>query len=301
MKWKKLGRVFVPNGEFPWMRTHAAIPTPQLLGGDRVRFYFTSRDHRGYSQIAWAEVDMRKPTEVLALSSEPLLTPDKLGAFDDCGTMISCIVARPGEKDYYYYTGWHLTVTVPFNLSIGLAVPDGKGRLARMFEGPILSRTMHDPYLMASPCVLVEGGVWRVWYVSGTDWEMFEGKPRHYYHIKTADSKDGIHWNQTGTVAIDYLNKDEYAISRPCVVKDKDCYRMWFSSRGDKYRIRYAESPDGIRWNRKEGLAGIDVSAESWDSDMIEYPWVFDHGGKRYMLYNGNGYGLSGFGIAVLE
>jgi hypothetical protein len=27
---------------------------------------------------------------------------------------------------------------------------------------------------------------------------------------------------------------------------------------------------------------------------------VFDHKGERYMLYNGNGYGQTGFGLAVL-
>jgi hypothetical protein len=34
---------------------------------------------------------------------------------------------------------------------------------------------------------------------------------------------------------------------------------------------------------------------------MIEYPAVFDAGGRRYMLYNGNGYGRSGMGLAVLD
>ena len=38
-----------------------------------------------------------------------------------------------------------------------------------------------------------------------------------------------------------------------------------------------------------------------WESDSITYPAVFDHGGQRYMLYNGNGYGRTGFGIAILE
>ena len=27
---------------------------------------------------------------------------------------------------------------------------------------------------------------------------------------------------------------------------------------------------------------------------MVEYPFVFDHRGSRYMLYNGNGYGATG-------
>jgi hypothetical protein len=34
---------------------------------------------------------------------------------------------------------------------------------------------------------------------------------------------------------------------------------------------------------------------------MIEYPFVFDHKGQRYMLYNGNDYGKTGFGLAILE
>jgi hypothetical protein len=38
---------------------------------------------------------------------------------------------------------------------------------------------------------------------------------------------------------------------------------------------------------------------DGWDSEMIEYPFVFEHDGLRYMLYNGNGYGRSGFGLAV--
>ncbi|MDR0233611.1 MAG: hypothetical protein LBI31_02235 [Zoogloeaceae bacterium] len=40
--------------------------------------------------------------------------------------------------------------------------------------------------------------------------------------------------------------------------------------------------------------------AETWP-EMIEYSIVFDHGRQRYMLYNGNGYGKTGFGLAVLE
>jgi predicted GH43/DUF377 family glycosyl hydrolase len=76
---------------------------------------------------------------------------------------------------------------------------------------------------------------------------------------------------------------------------------MWYSYRGSRNRIGYADSEDGISWERKDGEAGIDVSASGWDSEMIEYPFVFDHDGERYMLYNGNGYGKTGIGLAVLE
>jgi len=45
---------------------------------------------------------------------------------------------------------------------------------------------------------------------------------------------------------------------------------------------------------------GIDVSPTGWDSTMVAYPYVYSHAGKTHMIYNGNGFGLSGFGYAVL-
>ena len=56
-----------------------------------------------------------------------------------------------------------------------------------------------------------------------------------------------------------------------------------------------------MTWQRMDHLAGIDVSDSGWDAEMIEYPHVFDHKGRRYMLYNGNHFGESGMGLAVCE
>ena len=67
------------------------------------------------------------------------------------------------------------------------------------------------------------------------------------------------------------------------------------------YRMGYAESEDGIRYERKDQEVGIDVSESGWDSEMVCYPFVFNHKGQKYMLYCGNGYGKTGFGYAILE
>jgi hypothetical protein len=138
-----------------------------------------------------------------------------------------------------------------------------------------------------------------MWYLSCIGWDIVSGKPRHRYHIKYAESKDGIHWQREGIVCIDFASPDEYAISRPSVIKDGDRYKMWYSYRGEHYRIGYAESDDGINWRRMDDVHGLEVSPQGWDSEMVEYPYIFDHYGTRYMLYNGNGYGKSGFGCAV--
>jgi hypothetical protein len=51
----------------------------------------------------------------------------------------------------------------------------------------------------------------------------------------------------------------------------------------------------------KRSKCGINVSESGWDCEMIEYPYVFEDKDQRYMLYNGNGYGKTGIGLAVLE
>ena len=38
-----------------------------------------------------------------------------------------------------------------------------------------------------------------------------------------------------------------------------------------------------------------------WDSTMICYAHQFRHDGKLYALYNGNNYGETGIGLAVLD
>ena len=77
---------------------------------------------------------------------------------------------------------------------------------------------------------------------------------------------------------------------------------MWYSFKDPAigYRMGYAESNDGIKWTRMDNEVGIDVSKKGWDSEMIQYPYVFNHKNNKYMLYNGNGYGENGAGLAIL-
>jgi hypothetical protein len=299
VKWKKLGRIFCPEGNHSWMQSHAAVPFAVPLGGDLFRIYFSTRDVENRSRTASLDLDIRHPSRVLALSPDPLFDLGELGAFDDSGVMISWIVPQQ-PRDFVYYFGWNLGRTVSFRNSIGLAYKDGEN-LARAFRGPILDRTRLEPHFCANPCVLEERSRWRMWYLSCIKWEMQGARAKHYYHIKYAESADGIDWDRRQVVALDFEDPSEYAFSRPCVLRDADRYRMWYSYRGDRYRIGYAESTDGIAWTRMDAHAGIDTSPSGWDSEMVEYPFVFDHGDSRYMLYNGNDYGRTGFGLAVLE
>jgi hypothetical protein len=299
MGWQKRGLVISSPPPVSWAASHAMVPFVES-GGSGVRLYFSGRDPEGRSVTGYAEGDPREPRS-LRFASRPILEPGPLGTFDDSGAMGASLVVHEGRK-YLYYIGWTRGVTVPFYTFVGCAVSeDGGETFERVSAGPVLERSNVDPYLTTSPWVMIDEGRWRMWYASGTGWPLRDGSPQHRYHIQYAESRDGITWRRTGHVCIDYRNEDEYAIARPCVVKTSEGYRMWYSYRGDAYRIGYAESVDGLDWERKDLEAGIDVSADGWDSKMIEYPCVFEHGGDWLMLYNGNGYGATGVGIAVVE
>jgi hypothetical protein len=300
MHWIKKGLLFEPKVNYGWTKTHSMLPIAQRINEDRFRIYFCSRDGKGRSQIGYFEINIFEPTNILYISPEPVINSGPLGAFDDSGATNSCI-ANHDNLLCMYYTGWSLGVTIPFYLNIGLAVSDDGGKtFHKASAAPIIDRNEIDPYLTAAPYILIEHSIWKMWYVSGVNWKLENGKPKHYYNIKYAESMNGIDWKRDGKVCIDFKSEEEYAISRPCVIKDNDTYKMWYSFRGKNYRIGYAESKDGLHWERKDEEAGINVSESGWDSEMIEYPFVFDHKGERYMLYNGNGYGRTGIGLAFL-
>ena len=123
------------------------------------------------------------------------------------------------------------------------------------------------------------------------------------YNIKYAESTDGLIWKQDGLVCIDFKSRDETALARPCVLFENGIYRMWYSFKDPAigYRMGYAESFNGLDWERMDEQVGIDVSESGWDSEMIQYPYVFNHKGNKYMVYNGNGYGENGAGLAILD
>jgi hypothetical protein len=301
LNWTKRGLLITAPSGLPWASSHAALPAVEALDERRIGVYHSPRDDRGRAHIARASVELAQAgtLKLSTYDSEPVLRPGPLGAFDDSGVTMSCVV-EGDDATHLYYTGWTLGVSVPFYFYAGLAIrPLGQRCFQRVSHAPILERDALDPYLTASPWVLHEGGRWRMWYVSCTGWEMHEQEPRHYYHIRYAESADGIHWQREGKVAIDFIDEREYAISRPCVIHDRDCYRMWFAARGERYLMGYAESSDGFSWERDDRRAGIEPSPSGWDSEMVAYPAIFDLGQERYLLYNGNGYGRSGIGYAT--
>jgi hypothetical protein len=298
--WKKRGPIFCAEGQFDWMQTHAGNPVAEPLDGSIHRIYFSARDAQRRSSIAFVDIDLQAPHRILAISEKPVVRYGLQGTFDDSGASMGCLLHLENGDRYLYYLGWNLGVTVPWRNSIGLAkAKKGSSTFEKVSLAPLLDRHPVDPFSISYPWVLQENGGFRMWYGSNLQWGSTQESMAHV--LKYAESADGLSWIRNGVVAVDFKQSGEYALSKPCVIREGSLYKMWYSYRGAAYRIGYAESEDGIHWHRLDEQVGITVSDAGWDSETVEYANVFDYDGQRFMLYNGNGYGKTGFGLAVLE
>ena len=138
---------------------------------------------------------------------------------------------------------------------------------------------------------------------------MDNGKPEPIYRIRMASSRDGVNWVKNGKDIIETKIEKNEAQASPDVFFHNGKYHMFFCYRHGEnyrgrekgYRIGYAVSSDLKSWVRDDSKAGIDVSEDGWDSEMISYPHVFELNGGIYMLYLGNQVGRFGFGLAELD
>jgi hypothetical protein len=317
MKWAKLGKIFdpaehrLPNNCFQFAQS------PQALVCDNfVRIYFSTREidsqNKPLSHIAYADFakDLRT---IIGVSQSTVIELGQLGCFDEHGIFPMNVVRHDG-KVYGYTCGWSRRVSVAVETSIGLAVSDDNGRtFQKIGNGPVMTSSLKEPFLVGDPFVTIQDGLFHMWYIFGTKWKRFavDQAPDRVYKIGHAVSHDGIRWDKEDgrQIVSDRLNTDE-SQALPTVIKIAGrwhmffCYRQSFDFRHNRdrsYRLGYAYSDNVRDWVRDDPSVGIDVSADSWDSDMLCYPHVFACDGNIYLLYNGNEFGRHGFGIAILQ
>jgi hypothetical protein len=302
-KWQKLGLLYCPSGanRHPKLLSHAANPLPIRIDGDVYRIYFSGRDADNRSSVGAVDIDIVKRM-VIQEHSQPFFENGPEGSFYADGVSIGNCYEIDGKR-FMLFMGWQMPQNGHWRGDIGRLIVKPDLSLELESELPFMGSNSFDPISLSYPWVVKNArGNYNMWYGSTITWDAGNGEMLHV--INHATSADGHNWGRKG-LAIPYELGIAQAFSRPSVATDaQGGYEMWFSYRsgkGEKYRIGYAVSSEGSKWELMLRTAGIDVSADGWDSEMIEYPFVFDHKDQRYMLYNGNGNGKTGFGLAILS
>jgi hypothetical protein len=317
MRWTKRGLLFDPaEHRLPDGCTSFAQSPQALVFDDFVRIYFSTRRQEANGQylsyIAYVEVDRELQT-VLRVADHSVMPLGVLGSFDEHG-IFPINVVRHGDEVRAYTCGWSRRVSVPVATAIGLAISADQGRtFARVGNGPVMGATPEEPFLVGDGFVVMHERQWHMWYIYGTSWVPAgpaEGGPARVYKIAHASSVDGLAWTRDAATIIPNRIGDDECQALPTVFACDGRWHMYFCYRyatdfrrnhARGYRLGYAYSDDLRHWVRDDAAAGIEVSASGWDAEMQCYPHAFWCGDHAYLLYNGNAFGRSGFGVARLE
>jgi len=303
MKWEKHGLLYCAAGESEWMQSHAMIPTPTLMESNLIKVYLNFCDTKGRARPGYIIVDPNNDFDVLEVSEQPLIDLGRPGTFDDNGAALCSIVPVGGDRVYAYYVGFELGVKVRYRMLSGLAVSEDSGAtFLKHSQVPILERSNSEPFIRGGPFVLKESDIFKMWYVAGDKWLNIQGKSMPIYSIKYLESKDGIHWGSDGKECVAVEHPEEFGFGRPYVIRSLDGYRMFYSIRHTKfgYLIGYAESEDGINWERMDERFDLLPTGFGWDSKMICYAAFIQQGERVFLFYNGNGFGETGVGVLEL-
>lgn len=316
IKWKKIGQIFNFD-KSPFKErfvSHAQSPQA-IVFKNFVRIYFSTRkkDINGKFLSYVQYVDFNKNfSKIINYSKNEVVKLGKLGCFDEHGIFpFSPLLYK--NKFFAYTNGWTRRTSVDIDSSIGFTFSKDNGNtFKKNGDGPILTASLFEPFLIGDPFVRVFDNKYYMFYIFGDRWLQSKESqiPERVYKIGYAISNDGINWQKMNRKIInDKLNKDECQ-ALPTVIKIKNLYHMFFcyreaidfrKNRKNGYKIGYAYSNNLKEWIRDDNACKIKASNNDWDSDMQCYPNVFKCNNQIYLLYNGNEFGKNGFGLAVLE
>jgi predicted GH43/DUF377 family glycosyl hydrolase len=276
------------------------LSTPCILK-DRgaVTLFYGSRP---YIRVATGSMsDMRRWKR----RPNPVFSAGPTGEFDAAGVNGPEVV-RVSEKHWrMYYVGYHPTASqggMPVH-QLGVAESENGGlSWRRVIHKPAIAHGPEGSYdaFSASACSVARvGSEWWLWY-GGI------AQVPYLASICLATSRDGISWKKfDGNPVLrfnPYVPSDAFVVARPQVLVDGGIFRMWYSAKGltvdgkaGDYRVCYAESHDGIHWERFPGNPVLRPSESGWDQKMVEYCEVIHDEDGDHMWYCGDGYGSLGY------
>lgn len=227
---------------------------------------------------AWGQSAWDRQPENLVLASVPGTTENSIGhpsVIKDTGGYRMWYM---GHQDYYGYR-------------IGYATSEDGQDWVRNEHYPVFSAEQTFPPHAYMPSVILDDGVLKMWYST------WQESAAHIRHIGYATSLDGIEWENHGTLPSLLPSggwEGTFNLYDCTVLRDPESYtyKMWYTAGptvpGWGAEIGYAESEDGIAWQKHTSQALSLGDPGTWDDRHISDPVVVRDGSLYRMWYTGN-------------
>lgn len=219
----------------------------------------------------------RNPAEISFYNRNKAITvmhPDNEGTYDTTRSALSC-VRKEGDVFKMWYTGYDGSA---WRIMYATSA-DGVNWSNHQMVMSINIEAVHDTAHATAPCVIKDGEIYKMWY---------GGHDGSNYTILYSTSIDGINWN-TPVQVVDHLNcvDDTIHAGNPCVLKENNTYKMWYSGYTANWSIIYAESSNGTTWSGFQQV--VDKNEEGvYDTTQARGAWVEHDDDKYKMWYSGS-------------
>ncbi len=206
----------------------------------------------------------------------PLIVPGP-GAYDS-----DFIFAPTVVKDQSGYKMWYTGSDEASRWTIELATSLDGVNWVKHDDNPVLQPgpEWYDGERAGDPWVLHDGGIYKMWYTC-------QNRPEITYGIAYATSVDGIEWTkhpENPVLIAGDEGPDSDSVRDPCVVKTGAKFEMWYRGIKEKWTTCYADSPDGVNWQRYAQNPVLSGEAGGWDA-RVWFPRLLVEENKYSMWY----------------
>jgi hypothetical protein len=286
---------------------------PQILNmKTHLRLYFSTRvrdeDSQPVSKVCYVDFSPGF-REILGEIREVKIQEGLLGGFDQHGIFPFHPYAIGNNFFMALTCGWKRMQSVDIDMSIGQAISLDGEHFARNGYGPLVSAGPSEPFLIGDPFVHRDNDIYSLFYIFGTKWSEYDGRPERTYKIGKMKSSDGFAFvrdNPGKQIVPDTIKNEAQAM--PTVIQLGESYHMFYSYRNsfdfrdggtNGYRLGHAMSANGEDWKLKHSV--LPSTFPDWSRDMQCYPHVTVVDSELYLFFNGNQFGKNGVGLMTKE
>jgi len=290
-----------------------------VLEGEFVSLYYAGADRNGHRRICLAKAPLADLTKWERFG--PLFERGEEGSFDANWCVLPC-VHRFENKWHLYFSGnegFASGLGLQSFPGIGLAVSDDGVTFSKYSDQPVITGDQTKKFpknrgIAGGGSILEDKQeddtiVYRMYYTLATGKPNKDMRKDQEKHCAVCFSHDGITWTDHRIIMSPRQDvpHEDAAVAAPFVWRESSgLYRMIYCPIGTKwgfYSLAQAVSEDGFIWYRGEGDENIILTpnrgnADSWESQMVEYPSVVQTENELVLFYCGNGYGKTGIGVA---